>query len=104
MNSLKNIERLQWLHKKIQKEVTGSPKELAKTLEISERMVYCLIDQLRDFNALVKYDRVRKTYRYEEEFDLDIKVSISIISKNETTQIIGGFFGPRLGKNIFTMK
>lgn len=103
MNSLKNIERLQWLHKKIQKEVTGSPKELAKTMEISERMVYSLVEQLRDFNALVKYDRVRKTYRYEEEFDLDIKVSISVISNNETTKIMGGFFGPRLGRDIFTL-
>lgn len=104
MNSLKTIERLQWLHIKIQKEVTGSPKELAKSLEISERMVYTLIDQLRDYNALVRYDRTRKTYFYEEDFELSIRVSISVINNNEVTTIMGGGMGPRIGNNIFLLK
>ena len=90
MNSIKNIERLQQIHALIETETTGTPRELAKRLHISERLVYHLIEQLKDYNASIRYDRSRKTYYYEDEFELHVKISVSIMSNNETTQLFGG--------------
>jgi len=90
MNTIKNLERLQQIHALIESETTGTPRELARRLHISERLVYHLIEQLRDYSAAIKYDRSRKTYYYEEEFELEVKISVSIMSNNETTQIFGG--------------
>ena len=47
MKTIKHIERLQRLHYLIQQECTGSPAEIADRLEISERTVYYLIEQLK---------------------------------------------------------
>jgi hypothetical protein len=90
MNSIKNIERLQQIHALIETETTGTPRELASRLHISERLVYHLIEQLKDYNATIRYDRTRKTYYYEDEFELHVKISVSIMSNNETTQLFGG--------------
>jgi hypothetical protein len=110
MNSIKNIERLQQVHALIETETTGTPRELARRLHISERLVYHLIEQLKDYNAAIVYDRSRKTYYYEDEFELHVNISVSIMSNNETTQIFGGRSIVRnngrirlLGKNVFDL-
>lgn len=47
----------------IQDRNTGTPKELAKKVKISERMVYKYMDELKhEFKAPVKYDKSHKTY------------------------------------------
>jgi transcriptional antiterminator len=51
MKNLKTLERLQQLHDLIEKENTGTPKELACLMQISERSVHLLIEQLKDYNA-----------------------------------------------------
>lgn len=90
MNNIKNLERLQQMHALIRKETTGTPRELARRLHISERLVYHLIEQLKDYDACIRYDRSRKTYYYFDDFELHVNISVSIISNNETTQILGG--------------
>jgi transcriptional antiterminator len=90
MNSIKNLERLQQLHALIEKEVTGTPYELAVRLNISERLVYHLIEQLKDYNASIRYNRSRKTYYYDDDFELHVNISVSVISNDEITHIFGG--------------
>lgn len=102
MNSIKNIERLQQIHALIETETTGTPRELAKRLHISERLVYHLIEQLKDYNASIRYDRSRKTYYYEDDFKMHVKISVSIMSNNETTQLFGGR-GPANGQLGYTV-
>ena len=92
MYSIKNLERLQQLHLLIENERTGSPKELANRMHISERLVYNLMEQLKDFNANIRYDRGRKTYYYGEDFELHVSISVSVFSNNETTEIFGGSY------------
>lgn len=89
MNSIKNLERLQRLHLLIEQEATGSPKELASRMHISERLVYNLIEQLRDYEADVCFDRKRKTYYYSDNFHLEVNISVSVVSNNQTTRILG---------------
>jgi predicted DNA-binding transcriptional regulator YafY len=50
----------------IQERNTGTPKELAKKVKISERMVYKYMDELKhEFKAPVKYDKNHKTYFFD---------------------------------------
>lgn len=89
MNNIRNLERLQFIHKSILNESTGSPTEIAKRLRISERLVYHLIEQLKDFKAHIGYDRSRKTYFYKEYFNLQVRISVMIVNENETTELYG---------------
>lgn len=90
MKTIRSLERLQQLHNLITKERTGPPKELARRMKISERLVYLLIEYLKDYNANICYDRNRQTYYYDEDFQLDIQISVAVISNNERTEIFGG--------------
>ena len=81
---------MQQLHRLIEKERTGSPKELARKMNVSERLVYLLLEYLRDYNAEIRYDRNRRTYYYDEEFKLDIQISVAVINNDERTEIFGG--------------
>ena len=90
MKTIKNLKRLHRFHKLIQDETTGSPKELARRLRISERLVYLMVEQLKDYQARICYDRSRKTYYYKEYFDLDVTISVSVQNKEERTNL---FFG-----------
>jgi len=91
-NSIKILERLQQLHELIKNEQTGSPRELACRMHISERSVYGLIENLKDFQAYICYDRRRKTYYYREEFKFKVNISVSIMSNNEAIEVFGGSY------------
>ena len=57
---LKTIERLKWL---IEKKATGKPKDLARSLEISERTLYRLINDIRDLSGMeITYSHVFNSY------------------------------------------
>jgi predicted DNA-binding transcriptional regulator YafY len=61
-----NIKHLISLIELIKLQKTGSPAEIAKTLGVSERMVYKYLDELKhEFNAPVKYDRKKRTYFFD---------------------------------------
>lgn len=92
MKTIKNLERLQQLHLLIEKGNTGTPKEVANKMNISQRLLYNLIDQLKDFEAPICYDRKAKTYFYCEDFQLKVSISVSIISDDEITQIFAGTY------------
>ncbi len=92
MKTIKNLERLQQIHLLIESETTGSPGEMAKRLHVSERLIYNLIDQLKDFNANICYNRSRRTYYYCDDFQLQISISVSVMSNNEITEIFGGSY------------
>ena len=92
MKTIKSLERLQQLHTLILKERTGSPKDLARRMNVSERLVYLLLEYLKDYNANIRYDRGRQTYYYFDDFELDIQISVAVISNNERTEIFGGSY------------
>lgn len=62
-----NISKIKSLIHLIEKERTGTPKELAMRLELSERMVYNYVGILRkELKAPVIYNRTKQTYQYNE--------------------------------------
>jgi transcriptional antiterminator len=92
MKSIKNIEKLKRMHNLICQECTGSPSELADRLTISDRTVYYLLEQLRDYEAQIGYDRSRKTYFYKEDFVLEVNFSICIGSQDQVMEILDGSY------------
>jgi transcriptional antiterminator len=67
-----NITKIKNLIHLIEKERTGTPKELARRLELSERMVYNYVGVLRkELNAPVVYNRFRQTYQFQEPGQLE---------------------------------
>jgi len=92
MKSIKQLERLQQLHQRIEEENTGTPKELAKFMNISERLLYNLIEELKDISAPICYNRSSKTYYYDDDFKLQINISVTTLSNNEVLQLFGGSY------------
>ena len=90
MKTIKNLRRLNELHNLIEQECTGSPKQLAQRLYVSERLIYCLIEQLRDYGAEVQYDRGRRTYFYKADFQFHVNISVAVGDHNGLTQIYAG--------------
>lgn len=92
MKTIKHVERLQRLHNLIEMECTGSPLRIAERMRISERTVYYLIEQLRDYEAQIGYDRGRKTYYYKDDFVLEVNFSICIGNPDQVTEILEGSY------------
>lgn len=92
MKTLKNLERLQQIHELIEAENTGTPGELANKMNVSERLVYNLIEQLKDFEAVISYSRKSKTYYYCEDFELRVNISVTVISDKQLTEIFAGSY------------
>lgn len=57
----KYVNRMQYLKELIEKERTGTPKELAKRLGISERMLYYYLDALKS-SKQCSFCRKRRSY------------------------------------------
>lgn len=68
MTFYEKIFTLDRLDKLINRKGTGSPKSLAKRLEVSERTVYNLIDLLKGLGAEINYCRQRGSYCYLNGF------------------------------------
>lgn len=92
MKTIKNLERLQGLHNLIKNEATGAPQELAAKMDVSERTIYILIDQLKDFEAKIKYSRKSRTYYYCDDFELWVNVSVTVMSNDELIKIFAGSY------------
>lgn len=61
------LNRIQRMDSLIRRKCTGTPKELAEKLDISERWLYIFLDELKtDLNCPIRYDRKRRSYVYEE--------------------------------------
>ena len=60
------LQKLKRMDQFIQKKATGTPKQLASKLGISERTVFEYMCILKSFNAPVRYNRTLGSYYYEE--------------------------------------
>jgi len=67
------IYRLDLLHQFIRTKNTGTPRELAFKLEISERQVRGYISLFKELGAPVKYSRKKGTYYYMKDGAFNFK-------------------------------
>jgi hypothetical protein len=86
----KQIELLERLHKRINESSTGTPKEFAKRLCISEQYLYEIISEMKDMGAPIEYSRKNNTYYYTKQFEIDISCSLKCISIKEQRNTSAG--------------
>ncbi|MDN5201833.1 HTH domain-containing protein [Fulvivirgaceae bacterium BMA10] len=68
MAGLKYYERFKRLEKLIRLKATGSPKELAKKFEVSERTIYRLIESIElANNKKIKFSYEENSYIFFDE-------------------------------------
>ena len=58
------FERLERLDYLIRQKSTATPNQLAERLNISERTLYGLLNEMRGLGAPIKYSRFKQTYYY----------------------------------------
>lgn len=88
--SLKHFQRLERLHLCLKAEQTGTAKEIAQLLGISQRTLRYDLGILKDWGAELCYDRKRKTYRYCDPFELSMHFEVRVLIGDEMTKVIGG--------------
>ena len=74
MQLFDTIERLERIHKLIQREATGSPEEFAGRLNLKKRQLYNILEEFRDYGACIKYNRMRATFYYDNDFEILVKI------------------------------
>jgi biotin operon repressor len=90
MNIIDIKEELKRVDRLIRLKATGNPKELAEKLQISERHVYRIINQLKEIGCPVYFDKDRGSYCYSERGKLIFKFSSNELDNNTKNKIKGG--------------
>ena len=72
MSFLEIKERIERIDNLIRLESTGTPKDLAEIIKISERQVYRLIDIMKDMGAEIEYSRYKQSYIYVKPVKLQL--------------------------------
>lgn len=102
MSIEKYLSRVQQADQLIRLKSTGSPRNFGELLNISERQVYNLIDDLRTLGAPIVYDRCRQTYYYTRHVKINATICVEELSEIETLKISGGsIFRENLSKLQF---
>ena len=76
MQLFEAIDRLTRIHNLIRREATGTPDEFASKLRLKKRQLYNILEEFRDYGAIIKYSRSKSTYYYENDFEITVKISV----------------------------
>jgi predicted DNA-binding transcriptional regulator YafY len=75
MGLLTQYKRLKYIDLLISRSATGTPKNLAQKLNISEITVYRYIREMKELGAPIKYCRSCNSYKYtEEQYKFEIEL------------------------------
>jgi len=88
MKTIKQLNHLEKIHQYIKSDKTGTPKEFAKKLNISESQLYNILDDLKIKGFPIVYSRKLKTYVYKGYCELTIIYSVELITENDKINIL----------------
>jgi len=91
MQLFDSIERVHRIHKLIQRKATGTPEEFAEKLNLGKRQMYNILEEFRDYGANIKYNRMRGTFYYDNDFEVLVKINVNSLSNQEQKSIYAGF-------------
>ncbi len=97
MTTTKQLDRLKKIHQYIKVANTGSPKEFANRLSLSESQLYNILEDLKIKGFPISYSRNLKSYVYNDDCELEIVYSVQLLTSQEKIKISGGIL-----KNFFT--
>jgi len=86
------IERLERIHKLIQRKATGTPDEFAEKLHLGKRQMYNILDEFRGYGADIKYNRMNCTFYYNNDFEVLVKINVNPLSRVEQKTINAGYY------------
>lgn len=69
----KIIERLERIDRLVRFKATGTPRELASKLGVSESTLYETLQLMKEKECPLIYDKIKRTYLYEKEGRLEMK-------------------------------
>jgi len=88
MTIFKNPERAKQIDQLIRLKATGTPKELAEKIGVSERLLYYYLNEMKELGAPIYYDKERCCYCYSEEVKFEF--GFRIIEQAQLDKIKGG--------------
>ena len=74
MTAQNYFTRLKYIDQLIQDEMTGRPVELAEKVEVSERMIYRYIQNMKDMGAPLAYSIEKNSYIYTDRVSLKVEI------------------------------
>lgn len=92
MQLFETINRARQMHSYIRREATGSPDEFAERLHLSRRMLYYLLEELKDLGAEIGYNRNKETFYYRNNFEFNLIIKVNSLTEDEKKHIFGGAF------------
>jgi predicted DNA-binding transcriptional regulator YafY len=91
MPAMRYINKMMRINTLVKLRATGSPRELANKLGISERSVYEYISNMKELGAPIAFSYSHNSYIYCQEGDLVIGFSHEILNEEEVKIISGGY-------------
>ncbi|MEP7237503.1 MAG: hypothetical protein ABI685_06555 [Ferruginibacter sp.] len=89
----KYIERVRYIDAKIRTKSTGSAKQLAKNLNLSERQTLEFLKEMKELGCPIKFSRKRNSYYYDAEGEVSISFfdrHFAGMKKNDADKTGGG--------------
>ena len=99
MPAVKFINKILRINTLVKLRATGSPRELACKLGISERSVYEYIHDMKELGAPIAFSYSYNSYIYCSDGELLIGFSNESLSKEEERMTIGGCMALKLQNN-----
>ncbi|WP_139785142.1 HTH domain-containing protein [Parabacteroides sp. Marseille-P3160] len=90
MHLFETLDRLKRIHRLIQNRETGNPCKFAERLHLSRRQLYNVLEELKSFGAEIRYSRMEESFFYENDFQIEIKIGVSLLNSSEKMNVLGG--------------
>jgi predicted DNA-binding transcriptional regulator YafY len=90
MPAMKYINKILRINTLVKLRATGSPRELAYKLGISERSVYEYISNMKELGAPIAFSYSHNSYIYYKDGDLVIGFSHDMLDEEEEQITFGG--------------
>lgn len=91
MSLLTYFDRLKRMDNLIRLKATGSPKDFAQKLKISERLLYDYLGYMREIGANIEFDVYRRSYIYNPPVYFEFGYFPESINEDEIIEIAGGY-------------
>ena len=83
MSRLAFFDKLTLLEKLIRQEKTGTPDELSVRLSVSRVTLHRMIDDLKVFGVEIMYCRTRRSYCYQGNKVIDIRIKTKALTEDD---------------------
>ncbi len=99
MKLLNEKERIEYLDQLIRLNATGNAHTLAVKLNVTDRTVFRMLNQLKKLGCPIYFNRAKNSYCYEYEGHIVIKFEKTKINNIDLQKISGG--NAKITKNYF---